>query len=187
MPVVEYTIRRKVFTLFAPKFHVYDNEGNLIGFSKQKAFKLKEDIRIYTDEDMTDERIRIAARSIIDFGAAYDIIDSKTQQKLGALRRKGLKSILRDSWEVMDENDNVIGKLEEDSMMMSLLRRYLGGWIPQRFYLKQANDFEIAEYRTHFNPFILRMTVTVYENCPLNPMLVLAGGLLLVAIEGRQN
>lgn len=187
MSAIEYTIRRKVFTFFSSKFHIYDIDGNLIGFSKQKAFKLKEDIRIYTDESMTDERIKIAARSIIDFGAAYDVIDSKTQQKLGALRRKGFKSILRDSWEVMDENDQVIGKLEEDSMLMSLLRRYLGGWIPQKFYLKQDNNHEIAEFRTHFNPFIHRMTVTVYEDCPLNPMLVLAGGLLLVAIEGRQN
>lgn len=187
MSAAVYTIRRKVFTFFSSKFHIYDDEGSLIGFSKQKAFKLKEDIRIYTSEEMTDERIKIAARSIIDFGAAYDVIDSKTQQKLGALRRKGFKSILRDSWEVMDENDQIIGKLEEDSMLMSLLRRWLGGWIPQKFHLKQGDNYEIAEFRTHFNPFIHRMTVTVYDDCPLDPMLVLAGGLLLVAIEGRQN
>ena len=41
---------------------MYDGRGALIGLSKQKAFKLKEDIRFYTDETMTEERLLIQAR-----------------------------------------------------------------------------------------------------------------------------
>ena len=47
----QYTIRRRVFQLFGASFHAYDPNGRVVGFSKQKAFRLKEDIRIYPDED----------------------------------------------------------------------------------------------------------------------------------------
>ena len=56
----EYLIRRKVFTFFGNKFHVYDGNGDLLLFTKQKAFKLREDIRIFSDETQTDEkRLRV--------------------------------------------------------------------------------------------------------------------------------
>lgn len=187
MPAAEYTIRRKVFTFLGAKFHVYNSEGKVIGFSKQKAFKLKEDIRIFTDETLTEERAAIKARAIIDFSAAYDVIDTKKQVKVGALKRKGWSSILRDSWIVMDENDREIGQIQEDSMAMALLRRFLSNLIPQHFHLRDTTGTELADFRTHFNPFIHRMTVTVHENCTLSPILVLSAGVLLVAIEGRQQ
>lgn len=187
MAGTQYTIRRKVFTLFGAKFHIYDAQQNLIGFCKQKAFKLKEDIRVYTDESMSEERLVISARKIIDFSAAYDVIDSKHGAKIGALKRKGWKSMLRDSWIVMDENDNEIATISEDSMAMALLRRFLTNLIPQKFHLKSQDGVDYALYRTHFNPFVHKMTVTVEEGCPVHPLLVLAGGILLVAIEGRQG
>ena len=190
MAGTEYTIRRKVFTFLGAKFHIYDAESNLIGFCKQKAFKLKEDIRVYTDESMSEERLRIAARAIIDFSAAYDVIDSKSEAKLGALKRKGLKSIIRDSWIVMDDGDNEIGTLEEDSASMAMVRRFLplGNLFPQKYHLSEGTDGPVlAHFRTHFNPFVHRMTVTVHEECHYNPLLVLAAGILLVAIEGRQQ
>ena len=98
-----YLIRRKVLTVFGQKFHVYDGHGSLIGFSQQKAFKLKEDIRFYTDETMTDERLVIQARTMLDISAAYDVIDGKTGNRVGMLQRQGFKSLFRDEWHVFDE------------------------------------------------------------------------------------
>jgi hypothetical protein len=187
MPDIEYTIRRKVLTIFGAKFHIYDANNKLLGFSEQKAFKLKEDIRVYTDESKTDERVVIKARSIIDFGAAYDVYDSKQQKKVGALKRKGWSSLVRDSWVVMDADDREIGKIQEDSMAMALIRRFLSNLIPQKYHLSDNGGTELAAFRQHFNPFIFRLTVTIYDGCPVSPLLVLAAGVLLVAIEGRQE
>ena len=187
MPAREFTIRRKVLTLLGAKFHIYDAEGKLIGFSQQKAFKLKEDIRVFTDESMTDERVAIKARSILDFSAAYDVVDTHKQEKLGALKRKGWSSMIRDSWIMMDPNDREVGTIQEDSMALALIRRFLSNLIPQKFHLRDSTGTELARFRTHFNPFVHRMTVTVNENCTINPILVLAAGVLLVAIEGRQE
>ena len=184
----EYTIRRKVFTLFGGQFHIYNREGALIGFSKQKAFKLKEDIRVFTDESMDQPLLAIAARSIIDFSACYDVTDSKSGQKVGALRRKGFASMIRDEWEMLDTQDNPISKLREDSTSMALVRRFvpMGNLIPQKFVLGDDTN-QFAEMRTHFNPFIHRMTITINADCPFPPLLVLASAVLLVAIEGRQK
>jgi hypothetical protein len=184
----EYTIRRKVFTLLGGKFHIYNRDGELVGFSKQKAFKLKEDIRVFTDESMEQPLLAIAARSIIDFSACYDVSDSKTGQKIGALRRKGFASLIRDEWEMLDAQDNPISKLREDSTSMALVRRFVPmcNLIPQKFVLGDETN-QYAEMRTHFNPFVHRMTVTINADCPFPPLLVLASAVLLVAIEGRQK
>src|SRR5688500_19421793 len=92
-------------------------------FSEQKMFKLREDIRVYSDENKTQEVLSIKARQIMDFSAAYDVIDAAYNQKVGALQRRGLSSILRDEWQVLDVNDNVVGKLLEDSIPLALLDR----------------------------------------------------------------
>lgn len=185
----EYVIRRKIFTLLGAKFHVYDRNDRLIGFSQQKAFKLKEDLRIFTDESKSQELLAINARSVIDFGAAYDVTDSATGQKIGALRRKGFTSILRDAWMVLDGNDRQVGAISEDSAALAVVRRFMpmGNLIPQTFHLSDASGQVFAEYKTHFNPFVHKMSVTVFDSCPIDPHVVLASGILLVAIEGRQE
>ena len=189
MEGTQFTIRRKVFTLFGAKFHVYNAEGHLLGFCKQKAFKLKEDIRFYSDETMTDERLIIRARSMIDFSAAYDVVDGTNQERVGVLQRKGFQSMFRDEWNVMDESETLVGVIREDSALRAMLRRIgpLGGAFPQEFHLTEPSGDKIAEFKTHFNPFVQRMTVTIAPDCPCNPLLVIAAGILLVAVEGRQK
>ena len=87
-----YVIRRKVLTIFGQQFHVYDGHGKLLGYSKQKAFKLKEDIRFYSDETMAEEKLLIMARQVIDFAAAYDVVDGQTKDmKVPSGAQSGLK------------------------------------------------------------------------------------------------
>jgi hypothetical protein len=190
MANVEYTIRRKVLTLVGAKFHIYDAADNLIGFSKQKAFKLKEDIRVYRDESMQQELLTIHARSIIDFSAAYDVLDPKSERRLGTLKRAGLSSIFRDKWMVFDAEENQVGTIEEDSAFLAIVRRLhdlAASLIPQGFSLKGSDGTVYAEYRTHMNPFVHKLSVTVFDNCPLDQAVPLAIGILLAAVEGRQK
>ncbi|MGE0757310.1 MAG: hypothetical protein AB7O38_09830 [Pirellulaceae bacterium] len=187
--VTQFTIRRKVFSLLGAKFHIFDAQDRVVGFCQQKAFKLKEDIRIYADETKSRELLRIGARSIIDFAAAYDVVDSASNTKIGALRRKGWQSMLRDTWSVLSPTEQEIGQIAEDSTALALVRRLLplGNLVPQKFALRQGDGPALAEFRTHFNPFVYRLTVTVPANCPVSPYLVLGAGILLAAIEGRQQ
>ena len=180
-----YTIRRKVLKILGASFHIYGENGELLGFSSQKAFRLKEDIRIFRDEAKAHPLLRIQARQVIDFSAAYDIVDEETGAKVGAARRKGFKSILRDSWEILDEHDQVLGSIQEDSMMMATLRRFLTNLIPQNFVLGQGPGQ--VHFKQRFNPFVYRLVVDVPDACPIDRRLILGTAALLAAVEGRQG
>ncbi len=179
-----FTIRRKVFKLFGASFQIYDPAGWVIATSKQKAFKLKEDIRLYTD---AEELITIHARQIIDFRAAYDILDASTGTLVGVARRKGFTSLLRDSWELLDEDGQLLAKVQEDSQFKALLRRFLSNLIPQTFHLKGDDGVLHATLRQRFNPFVYKLDVTIEQGSPLDRRLVFAAAILLAAIEGRQG
>lgn len=184
----EFLIRRKILTIFGAKFHIYDGDGKLVLYIKQKAFKLREDIRGYADESMQEERLLIRARQIIDFGAAYDVVDSKRNEKIGTLRRKGFKSLVRDSWEFLDRTDRPIAQLTEDSMTLALVRRFLLALVPQRFRVL-AGDRTLASFRQRFNPFVYKLEVHLEPAVvdTIDPRLVVAAGILIGAIEGRQH
>jgi hypothetical protein len=185
--LTSYTIRRKFFKLFGASFRVLDPNDKVVAFSKQQAFRLKEDIRVYSDETMRETILTIQSRQIIDFSAAYDVVAAREQRKVGALRRKGWSSLLRDSWELLDENDRLIGKISEDSKVRALLRRLLSNLIPQTFHLHDTSGRSGATFRVHFNPFLYRMTVSRNEGSATDARLVFAAAVLLCAIEGRQK
>ncbi|MGD9689979.1 MAG: hypothetical protein AB7K52_10040 [Phycisphaerales bacterium] len=190
-PGEAYVIRRKVFKLFGAAFHIYAPDGSLVGFCRQKAFKLREDLRIYTDESCSTELVVIKARSIIDFSATYDITLGSSQS-LGSLRRKGLASaFIRDHWLVFDTEGREIGELTEDGSTLAFLRRFVdlvAFFSPQRFTLRRKSGEDLAHYRQHFSPFVRKLSVSVLRDDPeIDDLVILAAGCLLAAIEGRQN
>jgi uncharacterized protein YxjI len=188
----QYMIRRKVLKLFGGAFHVYDPAGQVIMYSKMKAFKLKEDIRLYTDESMSQELMVIQARSIIDFGASYDVTDSTTGQRVGTLRRKGLKStFFKDEWLVLDAHEQEVAVVAEESAWKGLLRRYveiMSLVLPQR-YIVTAGGRPVAIFKQNFNPFVYKLNVDLRADPQqlIDRRLALASGILMAAVEGKQG
>jgi hypothetical protein len=183
----QYIIRKKVFSVMGAKLHIYNSSEELVLYSQMKAFKLKEDITLYTDETMEKELLRIKARNIIDISATYDVYDSETGESLGALRRKGLKSIVKDEWVILDSRDNEIGFIKEDSMFMALLRRVIP-LIPQKYNV-EIGGMVIPAFRQNFNPFVTKIIADFSEDRKgvLDRRIGLAAAILLCAIEGKQD
>jgi len=183
-----YLVRKKVFKIFGEAFHIYNSQGELAFYVKQKAFKLKEDIRLFTSDDMTEEVLLIQARSVIDFSATYDIIDPRSGQLIGALRRKGMKSILKDEWLILDTQDREIGRIVEDSMTLAVIRRFLSNLVPQTFYgtIDQSN---VLIFKQRFNPFIqkIELDFSVDSENLLDRRIGIAASVLMSAIESRQQ
>lgn len=183
----QFLIKKKFLKLLGADFKVYNSEERQILFAHLKAFKWKEDITLYTDETKTEPVLNIKARQIIDFSAAYDFFDAKTGQKIGAVKRKGWKSILRDEWIIMDMDDREIGKIQEDSTAMAILRRFITALIPQRFHVT-VNGNEVAHYRNNFNPFLSKVQVALLKQVPqFSAPMAVCIGVLLSAIEGKQG
>lgn len=182
-----FLVRRKIFAL-ANQFSLHDPQGNLIGYSKQKMFKLKEDIRIYTDQSMTRELVLIKARQILDWSAAYDVMDAFSGQKVGALKRKGWKSVLRDEWIIMDTADQEIGRIREDSALLATIRRFVTNIIPQSYNFELRGQ-TIGTANQNWNFFAPKMDVDLSQDITrsLDRRLAAAAVILLMAIEGRQQ
>jgi len=195
-PGEQYTLRRKLLKLFGAAFHIYDAEGAVAAYCTMRAFKLREDLRVYTGEDQSEELFRIGARSIIDLGATYDI-KLPTGDPLGSLRRKGVKStFLRDEWVVLDPEEREIATLRERGSTLGLMLRRYGPFgelsylfSPQRFELIRASDqATIAVLRQHVNPIIYRLGISIEaDDEQLDELVVLGAACLVGAIEGRQR
>ena len=183
-----YLLRRQAIALTG-KFRFYDPAGRVVMFSEQKMFRLREDIRVYDGEDKAREVLSIKARQILDFSAAYDVVDTEMNQKVGALRRKGLRSILRDEWEVLDANDGLIGQLFEDSVGLALLRRLLlGSFLPQNYDMT-VGETRVADLKQNFNLFRyeLNLDFSMDTTHRLDRRIGVAAGILLAAVEGKQD
>jgi uncharacterized protein YxjI len=183
-----YTIRKKVFKLFGGAFHIYNPADEVVFYSDMKAFKLKEDIRVYTGEDKQHELLSIQARKILDISAAYDVVDPTTNEKVGVLKRKGMKSLIKDEWIIMNANDQEVGLISEDSMVMALIRRFVIGIIPQTFH-GEINNVPVCTFKQNFNPFVSKIALDFSPdvNKMLDRRLGIAAAILLCAIEGRQQ
>ena len=114
------TLRMKLMAL-APQFYVSDKNNKPIAYIKQKLFKLKEDIQVFADEQQNRVLYTIQADRIIDFNASYSLTDSQTGQDLGAIKRKGMRSLWKAAYEVHDANDMPLFFVSEESALMRLL------------------------------------------------------------------
>jgi hypothetical protein len=183
-----YLLKRQVLALTGI-IRIYNPYGQMVLFSQQKMFKLKEDIRVYTDETLSQELLYIQARQIIDFSASYDIIDSQVGTKVGVLRRKGFRSIIRDEWEVLDASDQPMGALYEDNLRQALLRRFLLGILLPQNYDLSISDMRVADLRQKFNLFRYELEIDFSMDTShlLDHRLGIAAGILLGIIERRQE
>lgn len=94
------TLRFKIVAL-APQLTVTDATGAEICYVRQKLFKLKEAIEVFTDSTRSEKLCEIRADRIIDFSAKYTFYD-RNNQPFGAIKRQGLKSIWRSRYEIHD-------------------------------------------------------------------------------------
>jgi uncharacterized protein YxjI len=183
-----YLLKRQVFAMTG-KLRFYNPNNDLVLYVEQKMFRLREDIRVFGDEGKTQELLLIQARNIIDFSAAYDVIEAANGQKVGTLRRKGLKSMFRDEWEVLDAADQPIGMLFEDSVGQALLRRFLlGSFLPQNYDIT-IGDERVADLRQKYNLFSYQMILDFSMDTAnkLDRRLGIAATILLAIIEGKQR
>ena len=187
--VDSYLCRRKIIALVG-KILVTDAAGATLAFSRQKAFKLREEIRVFTDDSEGTLLLMIKARNIIDFGATYDVT-APDGRVVGALRRKGFKSMVRDQWMVLGPGDSVDGSVDEaGGTGLALARRFIPfvAWFVSQDYTMTANGATVARMQRNRNPFVSKLAVQVERGAAAaHRRLLLAAAVLLLIIEGKEN
>lgn len=82
----------------APQLSVTDANGNSIVYIKQKLFKLKEKIEVFTDKSKEVKIGTIQANKMIDWSARYYFV-SEAGDSVGSVGRKGMRSLWKASYE----------------------------------------------------------------------------------------
>ncbi|MFO8101483.1 MAG: hypothetical protein R6U37_04845 [Dehalococcoidia bacterium] len=181
-----YTFRRKVFRIFGGFFQVYDESGRQVMHSEQASFRIREDFTVYAS-DVNQPLLRIKTPQMLDLGSTYYVTDMQTMESVGALRRSFFKSMFKDEWAFLDASNLEVGKLTEKSILGAMLSRFID-LVPQTYTVQTLDGFGQAVIKQHFNPFILKYTMTIFEPNPaIDRRLMIAAGILMGAIERRQE
>ena len=93
----------KVIAL-APQITVTDANNQNICYVRQKMMRLKEAVEVFTDKKKGEKICEIKANKILDISATYNFYDNAGNQ-FGAVRRKGLKSLWKAHYEILDHED----------------------------------------------------------------------------------
>ena len=109
----------------SPQIYVRDANGDVVCYVKQKMFKLKEAVTVFSDETKSNVFCEIKADRVIDWSAKYSFFDANGEN-FGSVKRKGMKSIWKAHYEVYDENDNHISNISEENPMAKVMDSMLG-------------------------------------------------------------
>lgn len=104
----------KISTL-SSDFNITDRNGNYVAYVRQKLFRLKEDVVVFSDESKTKELFQIKADRWLDFNASYAIIDLSNGKYYGRLARRGMRSLWKAKYNIIDEHDNLRFEITEDN------------------------------------------------------------------------
>jgi len=89
---------------FAPRMDVVDAAGRPVLHARQKLFKLREHVEIFTDATRRTRLAEIRANKIIDWSARYSFKDAWGAE-IGSVGRKGWRSLWRAHYEVFNPGD----------------------------------------------------------------------------------
>jgi uncharacterized protein YxjI len=177
-----YTIKRKFWSVFERVFRVWTGDGQLIMYIKHPILKLREEFMVYEDEAQTRPMLRVKSKQVIAINFSYEILDAHTGQLYGAVQKKGLRSILRDKFILLDPAGTEIGYAEEQGA--SVLRRFFP-WLTSKHAIF-ANGQQVAFVQQKFRFFTKEFTVDLAPS-GLDPKFVLTVALLALIAEARRE
>jgi uncharacterized protein YxjI len=178
----QYIIKRKFWSFFERIFRVWTPDGQLIMYIKHPLLKLREEFTVFADEAQTKPLLFMKSRQVIAINFSYDVVDAQTGEALGTVQKKGLRSIIRDKFIILDPRGTEIGYAEEQGA--SLLRRFFP--ILTSKHAIFVDGQRAADIRQVFRFFNKEFTVTLQPS-RLEPRFVLAVALLALIAEARRE
>ena len=179
----------KIVTI-GTRISIKDATGRQVAYVRKKKLKLKEDVRVYEDENQSRLLFRMKADRMLDFSARYAISDPDGRP-IGAVGRRGMKSLWSSVYVLEDAYDTEAGSLREetpwakvlDGMMESLpLGDALGGLFFNPAYL--AELYGRGVLRIQKQPSVLESSFRIDKLADFSEEdLLLAGIVMMVLLE----
>ncbi len=177
-----YRIKRNFWSFFERTFRVSTHDGQLIMLIKHPLLRLREEFTVWADEARTRPLLKIKSRQVIAINYCFDVVDAATDQLLGTVQKRGLRSLIRDKFLILDPAGAEIGHMEEQGA--SLLRRFIP-WLRSRHSVF-INGAEAARVQQLFRFFTKEFDVDL-DTGTVDPRFVLACALLALMAEARRE
>lgn len=117
-------LRFKILAL-APQIYVQEAGGGEVCYVKQKLFRFKEKVEVFTNSTRSTLLSTIQADRMIDFNANYTFTMADGT-RLGSVRRRGLRSIWRAHYEILDDAGNIAFEMKEENPGAKIVDSVLG-------------------------------------------------------------
>lgn len=168
---------RRVYRVFAP-------DGSLSAFVEQPWFRLRTELTIYADEEMSQPILLIKNRRFAAVNMEHDLFDAISGQRLGVVRTRGLRSLFRDTWDILDADERPAGLMIEDGQYW--LRRVFR-FIPGRHRIELGGR-EVARIEQQFRFFrrVFDLTLLPVED-PIEPRFAIACALIALMADLRRE
>jgi hypothetical protein len=192
-----FFVKRKFFGLGTSM--IYDASGSHLLLYAKAKFKGGMGFRIFSSAEMTEELIfakrefggkddSTVARGTGSFGKAinstYSVTDSKTSELIGGFQRKGMKSILKDTWLILSPDGREIGQIAERSGFGAFLSRLIA-FVPQKYAI-DINGTTVAELNGKVSFFVPKFILNVIDqNADIR--MVMTAAALIGGVEGKQG
>jgi uncharacterized protein YxjI len=177
-----YVIKRRFWSFLERIFRVFTADGQLIMYIKHPLLKLREEFMVYEDEAQTRPLLKVKSRQVIAINFSYDVEDVASGRLLGSVQKKGLSSLVRDKFIILDPAGAEIGYAEEQGA--SVLRRFFPFLTSKHAIF--VGGGQVAFIKQRFRFFTKEFEVDL-EPSQLDPRFVLAVALLALMAEARRE
>jgi hypothetical protein len=168
---------RRIYRVFAP-------DGSLAGFVEQPWFRLRTELTLYSDESQTDPILVIKNRRFAAVNMEHDLFDAQTGVRLGVVRTRGLRSLFRDTWDILDRDERPAGMMIEDGAYF--WRRILK-FIPGRHRIELGGR-EVARITQVFHFFRREFDLDILQvEDPIEPRFAIACALIAMMADLRRE
>jgi hypothetical protein len=179
------------------QIYVRDGGGTLIGYVRQKFFKLREAVEVFADENQSQLLGKINADRMIDFNARYQFT-AADGRRLGAMARRGLRSLWKAHYVIENAQETPALEIHEESAWVKFLDSAVGeipiiglftGYFLNPVYLVTRPDgtlvARITKHRSFLESrFILQPVATLGDD---EEESLLFGTLMLLLLERQRG
>jgi hypothetical protein len=111
--------------VIAPQIKVTDSAGETILYVRQKALALREDVRIFADEQQQQQLFQVNADRWLDWSANY-WVRTVDGEPLGSIRRHGMRSLWKATYDVSGADEQPAATIHEESAWVKVLDGLVG-------------------------------------------------------------
>ena len=178
-------------------FTAKDANEQTVAYVRQKMFKLKEKVVVFSDESKSTEKYHIKANKWLDFNTAYNFTSAEGEN-LGKVARKGWKSLWKAKYELYSETEQQDLVIEEenpwvkvmDTLLLEVpLLNLLSGYLfNPKYTVKRPDGTLVARVAKQKSFFGRKFTIDKLAEFESGEELrILLGSMMMLLLERRRG